>query len=298
MVGAMSPVPVAIGVDLGGTFTKSVVLDGDRIVHREQGDTDRTSPARAVAELAAAVASLVDRFGPVGRIGVTVPGHVDDSGVAVVMPNLPGAWRGVPVLAPLEQAAAQRVSIVNDARAFGRAETVLGVARGARTAIGLVLGTGIGGVVIVDSKVHLGAGGQAGEIGHQVLDPDGPLCGCGNHGCLESLARADVIAEMAGQPTMAAVAAAAKSGDPAAVHAVRVAAAWIGRGIANVLTVLQPEIVFLGGGVAQLGETLFAPIRSEAQERSPLVPPDSYRIVAGALGAWAGAIGAALPDAG
>lgn len=284
----------AIGIDVGGTNTKAVVLQKDSVVMRQTTATVRGEPADTIAGVCYIAADLVARFSAVDRVGVTLPGHFDDDGAAVVVPNLPGDWPGTAVRQPLESAAGRPVTLVNDARAFGLAEARLGAARGAHTAVGVVLGTGIGGVVLFDGRLHLGSAAHAGELGHQVLDPNGPLCGCGNRGCLESLARADVVAAAAGQPTMHDVVRTAASGNTASQQALEQAARWIGHGLANVATVLQPDVVFLGGGVAEAGDALLTPIRDNIRRLSPLVPPESYRVVLGALGAWAGAIGAAL----
>ena len=290
MVGAMT----SVGVDVGGTNTKTVVLHDGSVLEQRTSVTVRGTPAETAAGVARAISAIADRYSTVDAIGVTLPGHCDADGTAVIMPNLPGDWAGVPIRALLESDVGRPVTIVNDARAFGLAEATLGAARDAETAVGLVLGTGIGGVILMCGRIHSGAAGQAGEIGHQVLDPHGPPCGCGNRGCLEALARADVVAAAAGQPTMHDTARAARRGDPMALTALADAARWVGHGLANVVTVLQPDVIFIGGGVAEAGDALLRPIRNTIERLTPLVPADSYRVVPGILGAWAGAIGAAL----
>ena len=115
--------------------------------------------------------------------------------------NIPGDWADRPVAAPVEAALGRPIALINDGRAFGLAELRLGAGRGARSMVGLVLGTGVGGVFAIDGSVHLGHDGTAGEIGHQTIDPDGPSCNCGNHGCLEAFARADRIADACGTAT-------------------------------------------------------------------------------------------------
>ena len=124
------------------------------------------------------------------------------------LPARPGSWSTSratgsvgPVAAPVAAALGVPVPLINDARAFGLAELRLGAGRGARSMVGLTLGTGVGGVIAVDGRVHLGHDGTAGEVGHQTIDPDGPPCGCGNHGCLEAFARADRIAAACGTAT-------------------------------------------------------------------------------------------------
>lgn len=164
--------------------------------------------------------------------------------------------------------------------------------------IGLVLGTGVGGCLVLDGQLYLGRHGTAGEIGHQVLAPDGAECGCGNRGCLEALVRADVLAAAAGTTTVDEAVRAARAGDHRAAAAIRTAAEWIGIGLGNLVTVLTPECVVIGGGLAAAGATLFDPVMTTLQQRTPLVPSGSVQVLPAALGPWAGAIGAALTSAG
>ena len=128
-----------------------------------------------------------------------MPGLYDPAtGATRFLVNVPGDWAGRPVARPIAAALGRPVSLINDARAFGLAELRLGAGRGAGSMVGLSLGTGVGGVIAVDGRVHLGHDGTAGEVGHQTIDPNGPPCGCGNHGCLEAFARADRIAAACG----------------------------------------------------------------------------------------------------
>jgi glucokinase len=173
----------------------------------------------------------------------------------------------------------------------------MGAARGCRTVVCLALGTGVGGGVIVDGRLHLGVGGTAGEIGHQTVLPEGPLCGCGNRGCVEAVASARAICEMGGRATVDAVVAAALGGDARAREAVERAAAWIGIAVANAIVLLNPERVVIGGGIAQSGDAFLDPIRAEVRRRVHLARADRIEIVPGELGAAAGAIGAALRGA-
>ncbi len=283
-----------LGVDVGGTQTKSVVVTDGEIGEFESTPTARTGPADTVAGLVAVVADRLRRRPDIDGVGITLPGTFDEEGRAQVIPNLPGTWAGTAVREPVALAAGRPVTLINDARAFGLAEATLGAARGVRTAVGLVVGTGVGGVVVLDGCLHLGADGGAGEIGHQVLEPDGPPCGCGNRGCVESFTRADVIAAAAGQPDVASAALAAADGDERAVGAFVAAGQRLGHGLANVVTVLRPEVVFVGGGVATAGALILEPMRQRLVELTTLVSPTSYRLVAAELGTGAGAIGAAL----
>lgn len=288
--------PRWLGLDLGGTNIKSVILDGDVVVDRATTPTEAAGgPAAVVDRLIAAGRSAIERCGQVDGVGVGVPGLFDaDTGKVVFLPNLPGPWKSQPLATPLADALGAPAAIINDARAFTLAEARLGAATGASTVICLVLGTGIGGGVVIDGHLHLGRHGRAGEIAHQTIVPDGPPCTCGNRGCLEALASSGALARLAGRPDAAAVFAAAADGDERASTAIETAADHFGVAIANLITVLVPERVVIGGGVAAAGELLLAPIRAAVARHSVLVPSDWYEVVPAALGPDAGAIGAAL----
>ena len=170
------------------------------------------------------------------------------AGTTRFLVNIPGDWLGRPVAAPVAAALGVPVHLINDARAFGLAELRLGAGRGARSIVGLTLGTGVGGVIAVDGRVQLGHDGTAGEVGHQTIDPDGPPCGCGNHGCLEAFARADRIAAACGTATAEAAVVAAHAGDPRALAGLADVGRYLGIGIANMITVISPDRVIIGGG--------------------------------------------------
>jgi glucokinase len=163
--------------------------------------------------------------------------------------------------------------------------------------IGLTLGTGVGGVVAVDGHVLQGHDGTAGEIGHQTIDPDGPWCGCGNQGCLEAFARADQIAAACGTDTAEEAVVRARSGDLAALRGLADIGRYLGIGIANMIAVLSPDRVVIGGGVSAAGDLLLDPIRDELRQRVRTTSLDDVEIVTAELGTWAGAIGAAIHGA-
>ncbi len=286
-----------LGVDVGATTTKVAVVDDEQwsVTRRATVPTNRTAPEQTVAATARLIGEWVREFPGLRGVGVTLPGHVDPgTGLGIVVPNIPGDWRGVPVTEPLRAAARRPLTMINDARAFVLAESRLGAGRNVHDVLGVVLGTGIGGGVVIGGRLFTGQLGNAGEIGHQVLLRGGPLCGCGNRGCLEALARADVIAGAAGLATVADAAAAAAVGDERARSALREAGSWIGLGLANLLTVLTPQVVIIGGGVALAGDWLLRPLTEQLRASSPLVPPESYRVELAELGPLAGAVGAAV----
>lgn len=292
-----------LGLDLGGTNIKWVVVERDaddwRPLDRGQVATPAADgPEAVVARLAAVGAEAIGRSPGVTSVGIGIPGLYDPvAGATRFLVNIPGAWANRPVAGPVGTALGLPASLINDARAFGLAELRLGAARGASSMIGLTLGTGIGGVIAIDGRVHQGHDGTGGELGHQTLEPDGPPCGCGNRGCLEAFARADRIAAACGAPTAEAAMEAARAGDPTAVAGLLVIGRYLGIGIANMIVVVNPDVVVIGGGISAAFDLLRDPIEAELRERVRTTALDRVRLVPAELGTWAGAIGAAIHGA-
>ncbi len=296
-----------LGLDVGATNLKWAIAEhraGDwSSVTRAQvathiGAEPDLVPAALIDQLVDVAVQALAAAGPVESVGIAVPGRYDaTAGEIRFLPNLPGLWTGVPVAGPVAAAAGVPATLINDARAFGLAELRLGAGRGATSMIGLTLGTGVGGVIAIDGRVLHGLDGTAGEIGHQTLDPDGPLCGCGNHGCLEAFARADQIALACGTRTAEEAIAQARAGEARAVAGLARIGRYLGIGIANVVTLVTPELVILGGGTAAATDLLREPILDELRRRVRMTSIERIRIVAAELGTWAGAIGAAVHGA-
>jgi glucokinase len=289
-----------LGLDLGGTNLKWAIVEHEdgtwRVLDRGQERTRASEgPDAVVGQMTAIAREALETRPSLATIGVGVPGLYDPAtGSTRFLVNVPGDWDGRPVAAPIVAEVGLPVALINDARAFGLAELRLGAGRGAESMIGLTLGTGVGGVIALEGRVVLGHDGTAGELGHQTIDPDGPRCGCGNRGCVEAFARADRIAEACGTETVEDAVAAARAGDPRALDGlVRVGTA-LGIGIANMITVLSPDRVVLGGGVAAAGDALFDPIRAELRRRVYTTSLDRVELVTAELGTWAGSIGAAI----
>jgi glucokinase len=294
-----------LGLDLGGTNIKLVVLERSgsaepQVVATASVPTQADSGPDGVAQrMIDAGCDVAATYGPIATAGAGVPGLFEaESGRVVLFPNLPGPWRDFPLRDRLADGLGQPVRIVNDARAFVLAEALMGAGRGHRSVIGLTLGTGIGGGVIIDGRLRLGVTGTGGEIGHQTIDPDGPVCGCGNRGCPEVLAQAGTIARLAGRSTAEEAFEAAAGGDERAIAAVDAAARALGIAIANVVMVLVPDAVVLGGGMAEAGDLLLERIRRVVRVHTQLLPDGFPPIVKAELGTAAGAIGAALAGAG
>ena len=297
------PVSRHLGLDLGGTNIKWAVLERDeaewRVLDRDQVPTPRgDGPDAVVPRLAAVGSEAVGRWPGVTSVGIGVPGLYDPvAGTARFLVNLPGPWAGRPVAGPVRAALGLPTTLINDARAFGVAELCLGAGRGASSMIGLTLGTGVGGVVAVDGRVLLGHDGTAGEIGHQTIEPDGPWCGCGNRGCLEAFARGDQIAAACGTATAEEAVERARAGDVRAIEGIAQVGRYLGIGIANMVTVIAPDRIVIGGGLAAASDLLFGPIHDELRRRVHTTSLDATELVTAELGTWAGAIGAAIHGA-
>ncbi len=296
-----------LGLDLGGTNVKWAVVEHDgttwAAIARDQVPTRYAAepqdvPAGIVAQLGEVAVATTAAWGPLDSIGIGVPGLYDPvTGCTRFIVNMPGPWAGLPVAGPVAEAAGVPAFLINDARAFGLAELRLGAGRGASSMVGLTLGTGVGGVIAIGGQVHQGHDGTAGEIGHQTIDPDGPWCNCGNRGCVEAYARADQISAACGTPSVEEAVRAARAGEPRALRGLADVGRYIGIGIANMITVISPDRIVLGGGVAAAGDLLFGPIRVEIARRVTTTSVDAVQLVAAELGTWAGAIGAAVHGA-
>ena len=313
--------PLVAGIDVGGTKILGRVLDPDdprRSVVEARADTPRGSDAIGAA-LADVVADLRAELARVGRAdlratGVGIAGLVDRDGILRFAPNLPGVV-SFDVAAPLRDATGLPVAVDNDANCATLAEHRVGAGARADDLVLVTLGTGIGGGVIAGGALQRGAAGFAGEPGHMVVDPNGPPCPCGRRGCWERYAsgsglgrlardaayagRADAVVALAGGDPEDVrgehVTSAASDGDADAIAVLRDFAWWVALGVSNLQNLLDPEVVVIGGGLADAGELLLAPTREAyatlvlGYEHRPPV-----RIVGAALGADAGAIGAGL----
>lgn len=308
------------GIDLGGTTIGGVLADASgRIVEQANVATESHAGPAAVLER---IAQLIEGMAHAARakassrveaVGIGCPGLVDVArGVAKFFPNLPTQWRDVPVADQLAKRLDCPVSILNDVRTATLGELVFGHGRDVHTMAFFSIGTGVGGGLVIDGKLRLGPLGAAGELGHQTVLPDGPLCGCGNRGCLEALASAPAITAEAvrlmlggqapklfeitrGAASLVSprtIAEAALACDTGAQEAIDRAVKYLGIGIANVVTCLHPQLIVIGGGVAEMGDLLLVPLRRILHERVGMFPPDDVRIERSLLGSNAGPLGA------
>ncbi len=292
-----------LGLDLGGTNIKWAVIeqdaDGPAMVASGQEPTHTADgPRGVVAQLIQVGQRAVRAAGPVHTAGTGVPGMYEPAtGRTRFIPNIPGDWAGLPVARLVGDGLDVPARLINDARACTLAELRLGAGRGARAILAITVGTGVGGGLALDGRVYQGPDGAAGEFGHQTILPDGPKCGCGNFGCLEPLANAAAISAACGTSGVEEAVAAARAGDERALAGLARVGAYLGIGAANVVVLLAPERVVVGGGVAGAGELLLEPMRAELRRRVHIADAAGIQVVPAELGKWAGAIGAALHGA-
>lgn len=311
--------PPTVGVDVGGTKLLAVVLDRGDAASVPRGVARRPTPRGAPALVDAVAGVVEDALADAGgvtpdAVGVGLPGLIDLDGVLRLGPNVPGV-----VDLDLERPVADRVGVPvrveNDASCAAWAEHRRGASRGHDHAVLVTLGTGIGAGIVIDGRLHRGANGMAGEPGHMIVDPRGPRCPCGQRGCWERFAsgsglgqlgreaalagRGDTLIELAGGDPEGVrgehVTAAARAGDAGARAVLDVFGWWVALGVANLVNVLDPQIVVLGGGLAGDVDLFLDATRAAYGElvlghgHRPAVP-----VVAAQTGERAGALGAAL----
>lgn len=308
-----------LGFDLGGTKMLATVFDD---LFKPLGSArKKTKGAEGAEKGLARMKDVIDEAlktagierGQLGGIGVGAPGPLDlDAGIVLDTPNL--GWKDVKLKKLLQETAGCPVFVLNDVDAGTYGEYRFGAAKGARCAVGIFPGTGIGGACIYEGRILRGKTASAMEIGHIQLLPEGPRCGCGRRGCLEALAsrlvisRAAAAAAYRGQaPWLAehigtdlsnirsgALSDAVKNGDKAIEQILRDAAQWLGVGAACVINLLAPDIIVLGGGLVEAMPKLFeSEVSQTAAERVMPALRNSFRVCIAKLGDDAGTYGAA-----
>lgn len=309
------PGAVAIGIDAGGTRVEGLLVaveDGGSILDRRLAVTPATDAEATTRTIVALARELMAGRNDVIALGIGAAGLVDRSGVMRFAPNV--AWREFPLAERVRSGVGLPALVDNDANVAAWGEFRYGAGRGCNDMLLVTVGTGIGGGIVSGGQLFRGGHGFAGEIGHIIVEPNGPLCGCGNLGCWEQVASGraigrlgreaaeehpeSLIVELAGgQPaavTGVVVSAAASKGDPVAVRILAEVGRRLGQGIAGLVNILDPDIVVVGGGVIEAGGLILEPARRalvesvEAPDHRPEVP-----LVAAMMGNDAGAVGAA-----
>jgi glucokinase len=310
-----------IGCDLGGTNLRAALVDvenGVVLAQKSIPTLAREGYAAVMQRMADLILQVIESAGnakeTIGGIGIGVPGVLDlDKGETLFLPNLPGTWPHVPLRDTIQELTGIPVSLLNDVRSITNGEWRFGAGRGVDTLAVFAIGTGIGGGLVINGTLHLGIGGTGGELGHQIIDFNGPRCGCGNHGCLEAYASGPAIAAMGmkavaqglttqisglcandlNRITPKLIAQAALAGDEVAKEIYENAGYYLGIAAANMCATIGPRRILIAGGVAQAGELLLDPIRRTVNANVHVMPVEQVEIVAARLGNHAGVIGVA-----
>jgi glucokinase len=310
------PAPTAnpgliFAVDLGGTYLRAAAVDSEGgVINRLKLKTPQTdNPQDIVCIVAGALTEAQRDTDRIRALSIVVPGPVDaQAGKVVRAPNLP-CLNGFDLAGALADELRLPVVIENDANAAAIGELWQGAARGCRTIICLTLGTGVGGGIILDGKLWRGATNAAAEIGHMTVEPFGGFpCGCGSRGCLEVYASATAIVRMAREArprypssrlctgdglTAEDVYRSAMEGDELSIEVFRRVGAYLGIGLANLINILNPEMIVIGGGVANAWELFDSDMRQQVNQRAFALPGSKVKIVRAQCDDDAGLLGAA-----
>lgn len=280
------------GIDLGGTQVRVALARSDgNLIASVKTKTPLLGSPQAMVDWAAGEIDRHRGREKVRSIAIGAPGPIDiKRGVLVNPPNLPG-WRNVPLAAMLARATGAKVHLANDADMAGLGEFHRGAGRGTRNMVYITWSTGVGGGLIIDGKLHRGAHGTAGEVGHMIIDPNGPLDQCGQYGCLEAFIGGANLARETGHPA-ADLFAAATNGNQHARMVVERAARYMGMALISLTNAIDPEIFVIGGGVSR-SWALVEPTIVKTLHSSPFIKPARRpRVRRARLGDRAGQVGA------
>lgn len=308
-----------IGVDVGGTNVKIALVDSKGHIaysnsvptRAEMGYQYTLSNIKSVIYTSLKETNITKD--QVEGIGIGCPGQIDsDNGIVRILPNIPG-WINIPVSKIMEEEFGLKTKVDNDVRCATLGEYNFGAGKGAKNLICITVGTGIGSGIILNGQLVRGASMSAGELGHLILqNSDGPICGCGNTGCLEAFASGPSIVKMAQDYIMGGksskfkemavntpitpqiISEAAKLGDEVAKTIFSITGNWIGIALSSVVNLLNPELIIIGGGVAEAGDLLFDPIRETIKKRALKSASEAVKVVPAELGESAGVVGASL----
>lgn len=315
----MSKKKYRIGVDLGGTNIKIALVDMEgRIVYSNSEPTGAEMGYEYTINnikemIRSCLRETKTQKEAVESIGIGVPGQVDfERGIVSCLPNIPG-WVDIPLSKMINEEFDLPVGVDNDVNCAALGEFYYGAGKGSKNVVCITVGTGVGAGIILNGQLIRGISGAAGEVGHLILqDNGGEICGCGNTGCLESLASGPSIVKMArdyiaggktakfreiavnARITPKIVAEAAKQGDAVSKKIYEITGYWLGIALANVVNLLNPEKIIIGGGVAQADDILLEPVRETIKKRALKISADAVKIVPAQLEESAGVVGASL----
>jgi glucokinase len=286
-----------LGVDLGGTFVKLGVCNRKGEVKGTVSIPTRPDrgPENTVQRIGEAAENLQKKTAKVRACCAGVPGPLDlERRILMKAHNLPG-WTNVRFPQMLGNRLVMPTYMENDANCAAWGEFVAGAGRGARSLVLYTLGTGVGGGIVINGEMWIGATGAAGALGHTIIDPDGPDCGCGQKGCVEQYASATAVAKKYGRGSAKDCFEAAKKGNKDALAVVDWSVEGLSVGVANTIQILYPELVVLAGGMALAGDFLLDKVRARVKKKVFDVFSGNLRIEASQVpGDDAGWLGAAL----
>jgi len=314
-----SELPV-LAIDLGGTkIFAAIISNKGQVMARKYCLTlADEGPEAVISRILSAIDHLLSQrnidSSQLDSISIGAAGAIDvERGLITSSPHLPG-WHDVPLRDIVKEKYKVDTFLINDAGAAALGEYHFGAGQGVNNLILLTVGTGIGGGIIINGRLYSGASGSAGDIGHMVIDVNGPRCSCGNTGCLEALVSGEAVAKEATRRirqggrssltevvggkieniTAEEVSIAARDGDSLASEVILQAATHLGVGLVNIVNIFNPEMIIIGGGMAKMGNLLLNPARQVVRERAFQLPAQAVQIVPAQLGDDAGVLGAAV----
>ena len=308
-----------LAVDIGGTTIRLALVSTEgQIMAREHCPTmAEEGPGPVIDRMLSAIKGFLHShnvdLSRLHSVSIAAAGAIDtDNGIVTMSPSLPG-WVDIPLRSNIEAAYGRSPFILSDASAAALGEHWFGAGRNSANLVYITVSTGIGGGIIVDNNLYSGTSGSAGEIGHMTIDVNGAVCNCGSLGCLETLASGTAVAREAirrignGEAssltktrggieyiTAEKVGQAAREGDTLALAVISRAARYLGVGLANLVNILNPDMIIVGGGLSKLGDLLLEPAREVVRERAFGLPAQAVRVVPSQLGDDAGILGAAV----
>jgi glucokinase len=309
---------LALGVDLGGTKIAAILAtpQGEVVARRRQPTPAQEGPEAVIRSLKQTIYELKDAPGIASSqiigIGISAAGIIDSkAGVVTTSPNLPG-WQDIPLREIIQREFGWTTFLENDANSAALGEYYFGAARGIDNFIYITISTGIGSGIFINGQLYRGVSGAAGEAGHMSIKVDGPQCNCGNIGCWETLASGSALAREAvkqieqgartaiwelaqgdlTQVTAEIVFQAAQQGDQLAQALISRLSYYLGMGLVNLVNIFNPELILIGGGVAEMGERLLQPAINLVKERAFSLSAEAVRIEKAQLGNDSGVLGA------
>jgi len=300
----------ALGIDIGGSHIAAGIINPNgELIARQSRDIDRSHSGASIIyqDLIPAIAGLLEAHPglAIAGIGLGLPGNINqEEGICLFSPNL--QWHNLNLRKPISAAFNLPLYLLNDVRCAALGEQYFGAGRDCLNFICIALGTGIGGGIVVNGKLILGACQGAGEIGHMTILPEGPRCNCGNYGCWEALAsglgitrryREALSARQISPPehfNPKTIYQAACEHEPLALATWEDTGKYLGIGIANLITIMNPQKIIIGGKIADAWEFFYPALQAEIKARVKMVPWDCTPVVKAGLGANANLVGAAV----